>query len=157
MSLLISLLSLFAPPVASQGPERQADNHCFAHEPVVFHCVAGEKWISLCGSPPAPNLNWAYYRFGAPGSVELSFPADDASLDPFTYAQRYLIDGTEVESVSFQNGGYGYEIWSQAGPSGEGAGVTVTKGDETLATVSCTGPVTNDLQQIQVGKDTPSP
>lgn len=133
-------------------PPSAATGHCAAGEQVWFDCpITGGKRVSLCGGPGAAD---AQYRFGAVGSPELVFPAAaTGGKAAFKVEERTHIRSQGTVAV-FENEGHRYEVSSYAGGGG-GAdaesnnfqGVYVFKGDELLATVSCSEHPTMQLDE----------
>ena len=134
-----------APP--SEPAAKPAASLCEPGEAVQFSCPMGRgRTLSVCGQPPAA----LQYRFGAPGKIELRYPADAAQgPQQFLFAQymRYQVDRI---ALSFSNEGTDYEVFDEREDGKRSAGVRVTKaggGRETA--LPCRGPVTSRLGALK--------
>jgi hypothetical protein len=110
----------------SADPDHTYDgNLCLDTENLIFsfHTEKSGKTVSLCISK---DERYIVYRFGTKDNVELEFPQDrETSWDQFTYS-HYLRGGgadnagLELDSLKFENDGYGYEVYQEYdGVSGE--------------------------------------
>jgi hypothetical protein len=136
MRAVLTMIALAAPITLGSGEAASARRSlCKAGEPVLFECGAGAKMIAVCGETPE-------YRFGTPAKLDL------AVSDGMTHAETAYSGGGEQELI-VSNGEYRYIIYSSMirtnfGPGGNEpafeAGVTVQRGEKTLATRKCTVP-----------------
>lgn len=127
-----------------------------ATEQVIFSCKVkrGAKVVSVCASKLlSAQAGYVQYRFGAPGKVELAFPADKTgSQKQFSYGHyfRYQVDRSQL---SFENGGYAYAIYDDyegdSGPPVTSVGLTVTAPGGKVQDLPCAAPVTNHLSKLE--------
>lgn len=115
----------------------------------LFHCQIGKRTLQVCES--AGRLT---YTFGPGSKPELSLSVDIAKADftPWPGVGRTMWD-----ELAFQNDGVTYLVWAalekqleedQPQPELQG-GVTVMRGDEDLASLTCdAGTVTSLLDTI---------
>lgn len=106
--------------------------------------VAGRKMVSLCSNGPAAAPQLAY-RFGAPGRVELVYPAR-GSAGVFYRTSAPLIGGG-ITTVGFSRGGYDYSVYAKSSQPGGAAGgggdpdfedgLIVSRGGKRLRTLVC--------------------
>lgn len=85
---------------ASQQSFAAEPTLCARDETVFFNCRVAKsgKLISLCGDAGAEKF--LQYKFGRPGSVELTFPkARKDSLSQFTWSQDYR---KSVDSLAYK-------------------------------------------------------
>jgi hypothetical protein len=106
---------------------------------VVFSCPVKARTLEVC-----IDAGQAHYAFGPPGKPDLSISEGLATLD---FQPWPGIGRTIWQSVRFHNQDVDYEVWSSIDkPMDETdepvwhGGVTVTRGDETLADLTCTAP-----------------
>jgi hypothetical protein len=95
---------------------------CVKGETVFFNCpVKSGKIISMCGSIAGESgssnaAECLQYRFGRPGTIELSFPqAEQDSLSKFKgeHVLSHLADAEmSSDAVSIVSGGIGYRVES---------------------------------------------
>jgi hypothetical protein len=113
---------------------------CAPAEKVRFSCAADSgKIISLCGQGPA-----LAYRFGRKGAVELEYAG------PYVWYRENHARSASF-NVEFTVGGHVYTVFDQDTLGTEldhGSGVSVRKDGKHLATVSCTGPTTLDVEAL---------
>ena len=120
----------------AETPTSDSVGHCAAAETSLFHCeVSKSKHISLCQTADKSGIQ---YRFGAVGTVELSFPKDaSTATSVFTYEEKALARSFERD-VRFTNKAFSYTVFEVTGGAGDaGAGVSITENDKLLATVPC--------------------
>ena len=163
-----ALLGL-ALPACAEGPLHGADpvanapspaavatsarSLCTAAEITLFHCpVSRGRQIAICasGTPGAPDAR-AQYRFGRPGHVELSYPADAATGPQELLTSQYGRPGVDRLTIHFETPAAEYYVsdWTEAGePSIKGVDVTPKQPGVKGVHVACTGPVTADHSQI---------
>jgi hypothetical protein len=109
----------------------------------VFSCSMGKKTASVCASMTyGPAEGYLQYRFGAPGNIEMTYPArKQHPKDQFTafYATPVMDDGSRAMVVSLEFGinDYGYEISTLAKHDTSQTTLTVTRAGKTLATLTC--------------------
>jgi hypothetical protein len=143
---------LVAPSPGEAGPAPASTapgSLCARGEVVIFHCEVGRKMVSVCGGrTPTPH---AHYRFGAPGDIELAYPAPGQS--GLTYA-REMYSGGGALQIRFSNGGFDYAVYSRTVRTGFNGrnnprfsdGVMVRRGGRLLSNRSCTTAVGGDAQ-----------
>lgn len=94
-----------------------AQSLCLKNESLLFGFPVKDsgKLLSLCAATDQDSLT---YRFGKPDQVELEFPAEQKnSWQQFEYS--YLLrgggdnDGLDLNSLTFTNGSYTYEIYDE--------------------------------------------
>lgn len=107
---------------------------------ILLSCPIGKKILQVCHHGAG-----ATYSFGPPGASELEIETPISRLD---YRPWPGIGSSIWESVIFTHDGVDYEVWQaieklteehETGPEWSG-GVTVIRGDETLASLSCDTP-----------------
>lgn len=95
------------------------DNLCIDNEEVLFSFKLADspKTLSVCVSEIQPD--YIVYRFGTKEKIELEFPENKLdSWSKFTYSY-YLRgggagnEGMDLNYLSFENGGYKYEIYQE--------------------------------------------
>ncbi len=98
---------------------KYTDNLCTDNENVLFSfkIANSAKTLSVCQSKTKPDF--IVYRFGTKDKIELEFPENKAdSWSKFTYSY-YLRgggagnEGKDLNYLSFENGGYIYEIYQE--------------------------------------------
>ena len=142
-----------SPAGASQAEAAKPIGHCSAETTAFFACTfKGGKVVSLCGDEEAGDLQ---YLFGKPGAVELTWPEKaEGAMKQFKGKELTYIRATG-DAVSFQNGAVTYEITSLSGgggPDGEAnnfVGVTVSKAEKTLATLTCQDIAVDNLVMLR--------
>ena len=123
--------------------------HCDAAETIHFSCsTSGSKVLSLCGGPGRLQ-----YRFGPVGAPELEHPPD-SRIEAFTVEHRSY-PRFEADVATFTTGGFTYAVTEASGggggPDAESnnfAGVYVLQGDDVVASVPCTGPVSSRWEPL---------
>lgn len=135
----LALLVLAAPAVAAPP------SHCGDRETVVFTCPVKTKTLSVCAGAPSGDVTYAQYRFGVIGKPELVHPPQAQGFSAFRLQDSTHVSGTST-SLSFVNGEVGYEVWSQDGADG---GVNIYKGEQRIATVSCTATATTSWDVLR--------
>jgi hypothetical protein len=115
----------------------------------LFHCQIGKRTLQICEA--AGRLT---YDFGPTGKPELSLSVDIAQAD---FTPWPGIGRTMWDELAFHNEGVTYRVWTalekqmeenQPEPVLEG-GVTVMRGDEDLASLTCDeGTVTSLLDIV---------
>lgn len=124
LSVLFALSALI-PAVGLCAP-----THCTQDEDVIFSCSLQrtKKVVSLCSSKKLlSKKDGAYlqYRFGALGSVELSYPTEKSgSPEKFSYS-HYFRPQTDRTQLSFDSGDYTYAIFDEYEDQLKSAGVIV--------------------------------
>jgi hypothetical protein len=114
---------------------------CLADEAKVFNCTAGKKVISVCSTKDlAADRGYLQYRFGSPGKVELTIPADRSVLPTNSALSGTLVfSGGGGDYLRFQAGDYQYVVYTAIGKGwGEKDGVAIEKDGKRRAHVSCT-------------------
>jgi hypothetical protein len=109
---------------------------CFGPGEPLFHCTVkgGAKTVGLCLQGDA-----VYYHFGPTGGAPemvLAQPVTEAFMRPWNGIGRTL-----SEEATLSNAGYSYTVYYAIDrlttAEGVSGGVTVTRGDRTLADLSC--------------------
>jgi hypothetical protein len=143
MRTLALLLALLPLPAAAACPNDSA----------IFSCTIGAKPLQVCHWKGA-----LIYQFGPIDAPELSIaePVETVAFTPWPGIGRTMWD-----SVAFQNDGVRYEVYASLEmqleedmpePQLQG-GVTVLKGDEILASLTCNeGSVTSFLDTVSTMK-----
>src|SRR5262245_20948393 len=107
---------------------------CTASERVLFHCVLGERAVSLCASMAGPRIETLAYRYGVPGRIELSYVASSASGRRFAATAAPLAPRATVRQVWFDRGGYTYLLTQcVGGDCPQSAGLAVLRGEHVLS------------------------
>ena len=115
-------------PVTQNTSTIYNDELCAADEDVLlsFQVENSQKVLSVC---VAKDQSYIVYRYGTANHIELEYPADKTdSWSKFKYSNYTDSDGTDCQ-LSFENGGYQYEIGqynSVDSENPEGIDVTVT-------------------------------
>lgn len=111
-------------------PAPTTHGHCAADEQLLFSAPLADKpgkIVSICGSKDlGEGTGYLQYRFGAPGAVELEFPASrDGSRGAFTYSRH---TGPQVTylAVAFENEGHKYEIYDDFNYGETARGIRIT-------------------------------
>lgn len=103
-------------------------------ELTVLSCMIGAKRLEVCAT--GDSLTYAFGRDGRPADLVLTEPLAAGTYTPWNGIGRSI-----WESVDFRNDGHVYTVWSSFDRMDPGArvdhGVTVQKGDATLATLTC--------------------
>lgn len=112
---------------------------CRPGESPYFACTTEKGWhVALCGSanPGAPNPT-LQYRFGKPGDERLTYPAGGVAPDDSfrRFAENHA--SSTSRGLTFENGGYTYQIFVQEGGEDGGAGILVEKEGKVASTHSC--------------------
>jgi hypothetical protein len=115
-----------------------AGSLCSKNETTYFACTTkAGKVISLCGEVFETNQHgervdvsdpWLQYRFGAPASIELTFPSSKADSVNVFKAEKIRAQGglAHIDAVVFVSGGIAYSVESVANAEGQlQQGVTV--------------------------------
>ena len=128
------------------APAANAATLCAPDETVLFNCSATEKRIiSVCASQDlAPDHGFLQYRFGRPGKVELTVPADNTTPPSQSAIGGSLIfSGGGGAYLRFTVGAYQYVVFTATGkwgPSGSVAGaqgVAVQKNGKEFSNFPC--------------------
>lgn len=119
---------------------------CAAGETIVFACRTVAKQVSVCAARDATaTTGYAQYRFGAPGAIELDWPATRIPAAQAATADNIPFSGGGASWMRFRRGDHAYVVYSgigRWGPNGETqtrAGVVVERGDRTIAHLPCDG------------------
>lgn len=109
---------------------------CGADETTVLDCTTrgGRNTLNVCLS--GETIRYAYGPRGAVPELQLTDSVTGVEHRPWAGIGRAI-----WESTTFRNAGYAYEVFLSVdrmseNPGAEG-GVTVSRGDEVLATVTC--------------------
>lgn len=134
-----------APTTAPQG-------YCLGDEVTIFHCTAGAKQISVCGSLDiGSESGYVQYRFGKPGQTpemqkpDARTPAARRAGAQRVYGRAEGWSGGGGAWLRFYNGNTSYTVysgignWAEDGGKLEKAGVAVERGGKLLANVGCDG------------------
>lgn len=131
-------------PKSENDKEETLDTHlCKENEEVLFsfQVLNSDKTASICILKSQPD--YIVYRFGTKDNIELEYPKnrDSDSWSKFTYSYYLRGGGTDNEGVdfnylTFDNGGYEYQIYSEysAADDETGVGIMVTKLDSGAVT-----------------------
>ncbi len=135
MRALALLLIPLAAPAGAACPDDSS----------LFACQIGAKRLDICQSGKVLT-----YSFGPSARPELSLAEP---LETIAYLPYSGFGRSRTYSVTFQNDGHSYEVWSSYDRIGEGApvsaGVTVKEGRATVAELTCNaGTVTRELEGI---------
>lgn len=125
---------------------------CGADETTVLDCTTrgGRNTLNVCLS--GETIRYAYGPRGAVPELQLTDSVTGVEHRPWAGIGRAI-----WESTTFRNAGYAYEVFLSVdrmseNPGAEG-GVTVSRGDEVLATVTCDpGSVTIGLWVVSDAK-----
>jgi hypothetical protein len=113
------------PQVARQSDmlRPMAPTHCTADERVIFTALVegSGKIVSLCASQRVYlNEGYVQYRFGAPGSVELEFPAGrDTTQRQFLFV-RTMRAADSLATLAFTLGDTTYVLHDEIDPAAGG-------------------------------------
>lgn len=128
------ILALLAAPAsaACQGDE-------------AFSCTIGKKTLEVCHWKGA--LVYSYGRAGKP-ELTIAEPLETANYTPWPGIGRAIWD-----TVTFQNDGVTYEVWTSVDKMDENAilegGINVLQGDSLVASLTCDpGTASNSLDAI---------
>lgn len=127
----------------SAGAASPRASLCAASETPLFQCPVGGKQVAVCAARgAAPRVQ---YRYGAPGKVELAYPAA-GQAGSLRWAQTGYSGGGEMQ-IQFENGGVRYVVYSRmirTGFGGDGRnnpkdelGVAVLRGERLLSDRRC--------------------
>ncbi len=136
-----------APTPAEAAPAAEArSSHC--NEATHFSCaVAGGKHLSVCEEEGS-----LVYFYGVLGAPEKEYPGfGDTPNWSFREISAVSAQG---HGLSFTGESHSFEVTEMAGAGGPNAeannfaGVIVSKGEETVSTIACTGPVSSNWERI---------
>lgn len=121
------LICLFAAPAG-------AANLCKNQSDVLFSCSIdkSKKSVSICKADQSVE-----YRFGTPSKIDLTLP-EDSNASTIGLSRQNYATGAAFE-INFVRGDFVYTVRNVfvGKPPSEWDEVVVTKGDETIATLSC--------------------
>lgn len=133
-------------PAAAAQPARAS--LCRGGENVLFQCRIGGALAAVCGGR-ANGRSYAQYRHGAPGRLDLVYPADPgAGPGSMSYASAPYSGGGEAQ-IRFVNQGSEYVIYGAVIRTGFGRGgnrpvsedgILVRSGGRTVANLRCAEP-----------------
>ena len=148
-----------APLAASGAPGTAAPvvingTLCAAGEDARFSCAAKNgKVISICASPDlSATTGSIQYRFGRPGAVELSYPADPATGRTALTWNTQNHASSQSFNVVFQNGGFTYTVYDQdtmGSASQNGSGILIEKPSAEPISIACTGPTILNIDSLE--------
>jgi hypothetical protein len=148
-ALAIGLLTLAAANDPADSTRATAPSLCRASEAVLFQCRIGGTLAAVCGGH-ANGRSYAQYRHGAPGRLDLAYPADPAAgPGSMSYASAPYSGGGEAQ-IRFVNQGSEYVIYGAVIRTGFGRGgnrpveedgLLVRRGGRTIANLRCAGHV----------------
>ena len=124
---------------------------CRAGETTLFACTAGAKRIAVCA-----RGGFVQYRYGAPGKLELAYPAR-AGAGQLDRVQVPYSGGGEAQ-IGFDRGGLRYVVFSRMirtgfGPEGNRpvfeSGVMVLQEGKKLSDRRCTRPDDAEIDMDQ--------
>lgn len=111
---------------------------CQADEDIVFACSTGKKLISVCASQNLSAADgYVQYRFGNEGNIEMSVPESKAHPSKFSTGGSLMYSGGGGAYMRFNNGGYGYVVYSGMGKGWDKQGVAVEKDGKLLTNILC--------------------
>ncbi|NCP11348.1 MAG: hypothetical protein GW859_05230 [Sphingomonadales bacterium] len=120
---------------------------CSAGEIVLFSCQAGDRTISVCGSPD--RHGGAQYRAARGGKIELVHPGEGEVGGSSLRRASVPYSGGGEAQIRFDRGGYSYVVFSRVVRTrfdGEGndpeftSGVAVVRQDRLVGERLCTDP-----------------
>lgn len=139
------------------GGDKNTPSRCSVTEQVIFSCqiTGSKKVLSICASKSLTTPErYIQYRYGAPGSLELEFPAQRAkSVDQFKMA-HYFRAQVDRRELTFARKDTQYTVYSyyegEESPPQHQAGATVRKGSPVgyEKTFPCVAPYINHLQEL---------
>lgn len=120
---------------------------CRTGEKFLFACDLGRSKVAVCGGTSPSGRDYAQYRFGRPGRLELVHPAGlEEGAGSMTWAFTGYSGGGESQ-IRFVNEGVEYVVYSsvtRAGFDEENfsahdfrGGLLVRRGNRTLSKMSC--------------------
>jgi hypothetical protein len=132
----VALLGVLPAAAHAQGDSATL---CAADEHTLFACRSGRKTVSVCASADlSADAGRVQYRFGAPGAVELVYPAADADWRRLTSAGTLMYSGGGGAYLAFARPPYRYVVYTAVGRDwGSRAGVVVEKHGLRIASVAC--------------------
>ena len=93
---------------------------CHPTEQVLFQCALGTRQVAMC-SAGAPGKELVQYRFGKPGRIELSYPAEPAhGPDTLVWAYTGFSGGGGMQ-IHFDNAGTQFVLYSNMVRTGFGS------------------------------------
>ncbi|AQS87951.1 hypothetical protein AA101099_1474 [Neoasaia chiangmaiensis NBRC 101099] len=119
---------------------------CASRERAVFSCETDKGVVSICEDGVK-----LHYRFGKPGNVEMSYPADDDTASPAFNADTLTFSGGGGAYVTFIRKGLRYTIFRASGRWGQHdettlvGGVAVARGDKEVTNLACHGGTLSSL------------
>ena len=142
-----------------QPTPRSLGRLCANDEQVVFACKTGEKAVSVCASREASRTSgYIQYRFGKPGSLEMTLPANRVIPPQSATGATETYSGGGAAWLRFRQGAYGYVVytgigrWGPKGETREVAGVVVEQPRVANNNLKCAGKVTSLLGPDWFGK-----
>lgn len=133
-NLILTLTLLAAPAHAACPPDGE-----------IFACQIGKKTLEVCHEGSA-----LVYRFGPADAPELALsePLETVDYQPWSGFGR-----NRFYTVTFQNNGFAYEVWSGfdriGHPQGPRGGVTVRDGTAKEVKLTCDwGSVKGELERV---------
>jgi hypothetical protein len=140
-SLVLLTLALGSVPAWS------LETHCAPDEPILFACATGKKAVAVCvSSDRSPTAGALQYRFGPLGAPELRWPERPQRPPSGITAGTLAFSGGGGAYLRFTQGAYAYVVYTAIGKGwGEKAGVVVEKNGQSVAHLSCIGPVVSEL------------
>lgn len=134
----------------AESQRRASAASCLAGEQPVFACRAGQRAITLCGTPRGAEITGVTYRMQNNGRTELTYGRTPRERMDWGY--RGYSGGGEAQAM-FDRGGYKYVVFSRVVRTGFettnnprfDAGVLVQRGGRTLQTIRCTAPRGADI------------
>ncbi len=155
--MLVTLLSLALATEPTTAPaEPPAATHCAEGETTAFQCELGAKQLALCWAGKAREST-LYYRFGKPGAVELSYPAEDKGFEDAYTAAHELIPAPpggnvrprlEYTTLDFRIKDVGYQVFEDEEDFVRTQGVRVLLPDGKKVELKCTKPSATSLQDV---------
>ena len=142
MRRVLAAFLLLAPAAAGAA----SAGLCAASETSFFSCqTAGKKWIGLCGSATGA----VQYRFGAPGRIELQYPADPADAVSSLHLTHYARFDADRSELTFSNQGVGYALFAYREHGKQSAGVRVAIAGGKEREIACAGRIVSHLPRLR--------
>lgn len=143
------VFTLVFPALSSAAP-----SHCSANEKVAFSCSVGAKTVSVCVA--GGDDGGVQYRYGAPGSPEMSYPASGTGMAGRVLRGSISFASGDAEYVRFIKGDHEYLVYRGEGRGWAQGGLMVLKGGQRLSNKVCQHPVIQSFADLpELGWDDP--
>ncbi len=143
-----AIVLAIASPAIGQS-KNPAASLCQPDEQVIYTCPTGDKIVSICAAPGKAGI--LRYRFGRPGVVELTYPANGQAGSGVFLLGSLLFSGGGGAWLRFENKGYVYTVFTATGKWGPGgaiagaSGVAVTHAGKPVTNLVCRAPAVGAL------------